>query len=311
MDSILLYQNVGTYFFSGCKNFAFPVLKNSIQAQKSYYSLRGFGWSFLTSFSYGSWTKLLPNLKEVFILDSAFDKSLPTFIKSQNPMIKMNLIFWNPIKENEIKILKQFNKYGKISSYNKKDCEKYGLELIEAFYSKEYASTFCSKDQNDRIIFLGRDKGRSKTLSVLSCYLNESGIETRFLILNHDKGSPSRGLTILNEELPYDAYCQQVANSSAILDIAQADVNALNLRVMESLFFQKKLITNNSDIKEYSFYDPNNICILDDLNDKSKIKDFMKKPFTPYPETLLNHYDIYTVLKDKKSNRSLHRATTP
>ena len=57
---------------------------------------------------------------------------------------------------------------------------------------------------------------------------------------------------------------------------------------MEALFFEKKLITNNASVRDYDFYDKNNIFIYgvdDDLNSfmslsYKKIDDSIKYKYT-------------------------------
>lgn len=67
------------------------------------------------------------------------------------------------------------------------------------------------------------------------------------------------------------------------------------MRVMESIFRSKKLITNNASIKNYEFYNENNIFLLPaDLSElpEESLLDFLQKPFVPYPEEVLSYYDF-------------------
>lgn len=66
----------------------------------------------------------------------------------------------------------------------------------------------------------------------------------------------------------------------------------LTLRVMESIFFEKKLITNNKKIINYDFYTPENIYILDDLIniDYLDIIKFINTPFQKMEERIIKKY---------------------
>ena len=57
----------------------------------------------------------------------------------------------------------------------------------------------------------------------------------------------------------------------------------------ESIFYDKKLITNNKSLKDYDFYHPNNIFILD--NNYDKIKEFLAKPFIKIDNEIKEKYD--------------------
>ena len=69
-----------------------------------------------------------------------------------------------------------------------------------------------------------------------------------------------------------------LSQSNCILDYNQEGQVGLTLRPMEALFLEKKLITNNKDIKNYDFYNPSNIFILGE-NNIEDIKEFINKPY--------------------------------
>lgn len=58
---------------------------------------------------------------------------------------------------------------------------------------------------------------------------------------------------------------------------------------MEAMFYNKKLITNNIHIKEYDFYIPRNIFILQERN-ISELKDFLDLPIIEIAQEIKNKY---------------------
>jgi hypothetical protein len=54
---------------------------------------------------------------------------------------------------------------------------------------------------------------------------------------------------------------------------------------------QKKLITDNENIKDYDFYNPNNIFIWNN-NNQNLLSDFLIAPYEEVPEDIKNKYDI-------------------
>ena len=53
---------------------------------------------------------------------------------------------------------------------------------------------------------------------------------------------------------------------------------------------QKKIITNNPNIKNYNFYNPNNIMVIDaELQFDTP---FFETDYTPVPEQIYNQYTI-------------------
>jgi hypothetical protein len=64
--------------------------------------------------------------------------------------------------------------------------------------------------------------------------------------------------------LPYEKSLPYVKNTKCLLEIVQTHQEGLTLRMMEAMFFNKKIVTNNQNIKNYDFYDTRNIYILND-----------------------------------------------
>ena len=76
-----------------------------------------------------------------------------------------------------------------------------------------------------------------------------------------------------------------------IFDYLQDDQTGLSLRPFESIFFNKKLITNNSNIKNYDFYRKENIFILN-YDDISMLKSFVDSDYLELPKNIIDNYDF-------------------
>ena len=86
-------------------------------------------------------------------------------------------------------------------------------------------------------------------------------------------------------------------NSEIIIDIEHPDQSGLTIRTLEVLAAGKKLVTTNRDVINYDFYQYGNVYVIDRLNPKVP-QDFIKKPFNPYPSSILNSYSIDNWLVD-------------
>ena len=82
-----------------------------------------------------------------------------------------------------------------------------------------------------------------------------------------------------------------IAESKCILDYNQEGQVGLSLRPMEALFLERKLITNNTDIKNYDFYNHDNIFILGEDN-INEIKEFINKPYKKIDQDIIDYYDF-------------------
>lgn len=90
--------------------------------------------------------------------------------------------------------------------------------------------------------------------------------------------------------ISYFENIQNVSRCSCVVDIT-TEQTGISLRPLEALFFDKKLITNNKSIKEYSFYHPNNIFILEE-DDLRKLPEFVTTPVTAVSEKVKDEFDI-------------------
>ena len=98
------------------------------------------------------------------------------------------------------------------------------------------------------------------------------------------------------EGISYDENLQIIKRSKCIIDIYQKHQLGLTRRPLEALFYNKKLITNNQDIVNYDFYNPNNIYILKQIN-IIDILNFMDKKREEIPHEIKEQYDIRNWLK--------------
>ena len=80
--------------------------------------------------------------------------------------------------------------------------------------------------------------------------------------------------------------------SRSITEIVISGQEGLTLRVMESIFLKKKLITNNLEIRNKNIYNPNNIFILGEDNIKD-LPSFLKKPYQEIDNKIIDSY-IYS-----------------
>ena len=79
--------------------------------------------------------------------------------------------------------------------------------------------------------------------------------------------------------------------SKVVIDIQLPNQEGLTMRTFETLAMSKKLITTNSEIKKYEFYNPNNICVIN--RQKIDIPDnFFKSKFQSLKDDFYKEYSI-------------------
>lgn len=296
-DTIIIFQKPELYFFPHFKDIVFspfgiPERSFRYLIYKVLYILNLPCYSLF----WGDWKKHLTTARQVIIFDYGYQKGMETYIKKVNPSCKVYLFFWNIITEKQ-KNHKLFTDKTAIYSTDKGCCEKYHFKYNHIFYTRDYYRPY-SPVHRDRLFFLGVDKGRAPFIQELKKLLEKSGLTCDIRILTHSKNTAYRASlsdVLTTSFLQYSEYCKEIERSGVLLDINQEGQLALTMRVLESIYFSKKLITNNEDIVHYDFYHENNIYLLPkQLADISPedIRSFLEKPFIPYSEETLAHYDF-------------------
>ncbi len=90
---------------------------------------------------------------------------------------------------------------------------------------------------------------------------------------------------------------QRIERSRVVLDIQHPSQKGLTMRTIEMIGAGKKIITTNKEIKEYDFYDPNNIYYLD--RDTIELdKSFFETPYQMLDKEIYHKYSVDGWLQD-------------
>ncbi len=224
-------------------------------------------------------------------------------IREYFPNAEMRLHMWDSLV-NIPNIEEKLEMFDRITSFDRKDCEKHPnfgfrpLFYIDSFADDsnvdiDYDVSFCGTIHSDRFIVLEniRKQCEEHGLKFYGYYYMQSKLAYYYLKLRDKrfKNVPMNKLefqTIGSEEV------NRIFNSSrAIVDIQHPSQTGLTMRTIETLGAKKKLITTNSDIAHYDFYNKNNVCIIDRRNPVIS-KDFL---ISPYQDINSDVYDYYSL----------------
>lgn len=225
----------------------------------------------------GKWKNEINKYDKFIIFESLYNEKVAKKIKRTKKENKVIVYFWNYIDDNNKYILNDKN-IDEFWTFDKNDAKKYNMKYNPQFYTKNVK---IQDEQNKYdVLFLGRPKTRKKDIVDLEKKLKEEGIQTNFKIIENEK-----------DYVSYDEYLKRIAESKCILDYNQEGQVGLSLRPMEALFLERKLITNNTDIKNYDFYNHDNIFILGEDN-INEIKEFINKPYKKIDQDIIDYYDF-------------------
>lgn len=231
-----------------------------------------------------NWIDRVNSYQRIIINANVINRTVPAALRKLGYKGRIIYWYWNPVNgKTSPKPSKSLRKHSELWSFTQSDCMKYNLKFNSTYY---FMDTESVDTNNKTIYFVGRDKGRYEELRILKERIEQLGIGTDFHIIT-DRKKVKRG-----NYSPFIAYSDvitHIKNSGAILEILQDSQEGYSLRVMESLFFNKKLISNNFLLRYAPFYNPDNIFIIESLN-LGELTDFMSRPFVKVSSELRDYY---------------------
>lgn len=168
-------------------------------------------------------------------------------------------------------------------SIDERECKEYGFVHFDEFESVVDVPRAQDYPIAD-LFFAGRTKDRLERLVSIYDKMTAGGIKCLFLMLDTRKEDEvaREGIKYIDKPLTYTEMLWYSVNSKCMLEINQEDAVGYTSRFLEAVMFNKKLITDNTIIKENKFYNPNFISII---SQKEEIDvDFIKE------ETNVNYH---------------------
>lgn len=232
-------------------------------------------------------------VKTIILIESMLTKDFVHWVRVNNPNARIIFWYWNIVK-NTIDPKSIDDTTIEKWSFSEKDCKEYGIEYNPPFFFNSVK--IGDTDYDYDLYFVGKDKGRLPMLLNFKKEAEKLGISTHLhvsptkkidLIFNH-KG--------LKPAISYEHVLVGLSKSKAILDIIEVTDSGQSQRAMESIFFEKKLVTNSKLIKNFDFYNSNNIFILDEDN-ISDLPEFLEKPYVKIDRAIVERYDVNNWIK--------------
>jgi hypothetical protein len=287
---------------SGCDVDWFPHINASNNLYKSLYRFL----TFIMRIHYSRY--LLSRLKS----ESNYDKIV--IIKGEGVgralLLKLKLLFpraelifynWDSFKNNRLSP-DEFVLYDKVKSFDSEDCKSDDrVEHLPLFYTKEFkrdenveseftfyfAGTLHSNRYKDIMNVVSSVDDNLKNYIYFYCQ------SRTFFYLKKIFGKLPRELAISDvgfEKKSKDELRLALLKSNCVIDFSHDFQVGLTIRTIESLGMKKKIVTNNSSVIEYDFYNENNIYVLGDS--RYSINEFLLRPYNELADSVYERYNI-------------------
>ena len=168
-----------------------------------------------------------------------------------------------------------------VATYDELDAEKFGFGWHTQFFNVKPFQQIASLQNNSFLydfFFVGYAKNRVEEIQKIHSML--SSYACLFVTIR-----------TTSEYIPYTRYMEMAMQSRCIVEIVRTGDPSCTLRPLEAMAICRKFLTNNPVVRNYTFYQPQNIFILgqDNLNNLS---DFLHSPFEPLPSDIVESYDV-------------------
>lgn len=228
-------------------------------------------------------------------------------IRNKNPKALMILYMWDSFK-NKKNLIGHIDYFDKVYTFDPDDAKNLKLNFKPLFFLGQhkasnkrniYDLSFVGTMHSDRFFVAYTLKKSLKSIKKVFFYFY---LQASWMYWFHkcfnSKFTFAKREYFFTQSMARSEVLKLFSQSFSILDVEHPNQKGLTMRTFESLGLGKKLITTNVNIKDYDFYDSNNIYILDRKNIRPIPESFFKKPYKALDRVLREKYSLSTWLKD-------------
>lgn len=237
----------------------------------------------------------------LFIRADFFDDDIIQFCKLKSKQIVS--YHYDGINRNK-KIFNKIKFFDDFFVFDKEDLKvNPSFKYISNFYFNYPEDDKNIKIENDFYFLGSHHESRKENIFKLYEKLSQLSNNVKFEIVFDKpdyKKIPSykeRQINCFKKIIAYNLYLENIKKTKIIIDLVIDEHKGLSFRVFESLKYRKKLITTNKTIKDYPFYNENNILVLDN-NNLEEIDLFLKKPLVEIDPSIIKAYSFTNWFKN-------------
>lgn len=185
--------------------------------------------------------------------------------------------------------------FNKISSFDKRDIVNYQLDYLPNFYI--YSNFGKEVIEYDIYSLMAKTGDKRENLFYkIAEECNNNNIKIKFTLYDSKISDTKNIVTITNKVIPFTQMLEEQSKSKAVLELCHSLNKGYTFRTFDCIGMRKKLITNNKDIINEDFYNPNNILIIDEKNINIP-REFIDSPYEDLPEEIYEKYSLGNWIK--------------
>lgn len=238
----------------------------------------------------------------VFVIrGEAFTVDAVNYLRHAYPQACFILYLWDILKTTNVKECIPY--FDKVFSFDPVDAGTFpNMVFRPTFYLDCFKEVASSSPGNVGITFIGTlHSNRFEILQRIGKHLEKNGMNYYFyyflpsrLVYLRDfflnKQQPRYG-DLHFESLSLTDTLGKMRESRCMLDLKYPAQLSLSMRAFEALAAKRKYITNNPEIRNYDFYRPANILVIDEKQPDIPAE-FVYTPFEDVPEEICRKYSL-------------------
>lgn len=240
----------------------------------------------------------------------AVNETVIEMLRRAYPAARFILYLWDSVS-NIPDCERRMRGYDRVLTFDPEDARTYGLIFRPLFYCREFMrQEAAGREYTFDFAFIGTaHSDRPRVVDQLQRQCNQQGGKCYYslylphiaVFYYHKLLNPAYR-KIQKSEISFTAMSSAEINavyeqSRCVLDIEHNKQHGLTIRTIEMVGLEKKLITTNAAIRQYDFYRPANICVIDRENPVLDME-FLRTPYEPLPDELYKKYSIGKWIRD-------------
>ncbi len=161
------------------------------------------------------------------------------------------------------------NMYDEVYIYDKEAAKEFGITFFPPCYSKNFETPSEESEIYD-VSFVGHAKNRLPEIIKVYEKLTAIGLKCKFYIVGAEESTQKykEGIVYESKYLSEEAYFHSyIEPSKCLLEIANKGTDALTARVREAVMYDKKIISNNQNLKKYKYYNEDMMQVYENIED--------------------------------------------
>ena len=201
-------------------------------------------------------------------LRNYYNKRYLKRIKKKNPNIKYCLLLFDKsIYYGAKRSIYMKDCFDYIFSFDPEDCKEYGFIRFYNCFSKP-KDMIVNKELSSDAFFIGNATGRLETLHNTFEYLSDKSLNGIFIMTGvKDDEKKNISNVYYNRTITFNEEMCYSYNSNCLIEVLRKGQTGISLRVCEAIAFNKKLVTNNINLKNETFYDERYMKIFENIHD--------------------------------------------